>query len=128
MLDVAWVGISIYLVFADLVLHDISGQWPLLCGLTALAIFHSAKMTMTLPWLVLRSALFGIMVFVLFWLVKYLSGGSFTPIVVAFIAATGHYLWVGEVWTNEQYRRQALVSFANKHRQQQGSTHGDPTP
>ena len=65
---------------------------------------------MTLPWLLLKSILLGVAVFGLGWLLTYFTNAPFVPMGIAVVVATAHYLYVGEVWTMEMYRRQALLS------------------
>jgi hypothetical protein len=109
-LEIVWIGAASYLVFANLVSHDTSLHWIFEIAAISVAILHSVKMTMTLPWIFLKSILLGAAVFGLSWLVTYFTNAPFMPMALAVVVATAHYLYVGEVWANEMYRRQALLS------------------
>jgi hypothetical protein len=117
-LDIVWIVTVVYLIVADLVLRDVSLHWILMAILAAAALLHSARMTVTVPHLILKSVKVGAVVFVVAWLIEYLTGASFTPMVFATVVATGHYLHIGEAWTYERYRQEALLLRVKVYKQQ----------
>jgi len=74
-------------------------DWFLATALAALAIAHSVKMTTVHPWLALKSILFGAVAFGLLAASRHYLGYPASPLVIAAIVASAHYLWTGEQWT-----------------------------
>jgi len=56
-------------------------------------------MTTLHPWLALKSILFGAVIFGLLVASSHYLGSPASPLVIAAILASAHYLWTGEQWT-----------------------------
>ena len=75
------------------------GDLLLVMALAALAVAHCFTMTLLHPWLALKSILLGVVAFGLLAVSRYYFGYPTSPLVIAAIVASGHYLWTGEQWT-----------------------------
>lgn len=99
-----WLWVIVVLIGIGNEFRPISGDLFVVMALTALAIAHSITMTMVHPWIALKSILLGVVAFGLFALCRYYFGYPTSPLVIATIIASAHYLWTGEQWTTAKAR------------------------
>jgi hypothetical protein len=102
-LELVWAIAAALAVSAEF-LSPFTG-WPLALLLSALAIVHSARMTMVHPWFLLKSIVLGAVIFGIALALQNQFAVPTNPLLVATLLASGHYLWQGEQWTRDLAQR-----------------------
>jgi hypothetical protein len=104
-IETLWVLIVIYCLTSDLIFPDRGTlSLILLIVLGALSIVHSMRMTMTMPWLLLKSILLGGLVFGAAYVTAHFTGAPLNPALIGMVVASGHYFWSSESWTRQRAR------------------------
>jgi len=114
-IEIVWALLAACLIVAGLIAHNVAFYWISAVALIGLAILHCLDMTMEHPRLLLKSLRWGAAAFAFGFLANYFIAAPYLPLRLAVIVFTAHYMWTGEIWTYERYRRQALKTFGIAH-------------
>lgn len=97
--EIAWLAAAFYLIANAFLSTTTSYSWFWYLCLIGLSVGHSLTLTLHMPWVLLTSAVVGAACFAAALGLIRILGATLDPATVAVVAASGHYLWRGELWT-----------------------------